>query len=274
MSDVADNVARAADPDQLGRIAERAARAAGEVARSMFDARLTVERKADGTEVTAADRAAQSAAVELIRRERPERLGDGFVAEEALDTEPAGPGRVCWVIDPIDGTRNYVRGIPCYSASVAAMIDGLPVAGAVFDPSADQLVAGAVGRGVRYNGSVVRVSDASGRRPLVAIPSTMTEAAQRMVAGLSPRAVLRNTGSTALHLALVAAGRFDAALIEEAHLWDVAAGWLMIREAGGVATTPAGAAVFPIPRSGGRAGELYCVAAGPRLHAALLAGLT
>ncbi|MEW6253665.1 MAG: inositol monophosphatase family protein, partial [Planctomycetota bacterium] len=121
----------------LRELAEEAARIGGALARRYFRTDFAVTLKADRSEVSAADHAAQAAIIAYLRSRRPD---DAFVTEETqAHTGSAAPpppanDRVCWIIDPIDGTRNFCRGLPFYACSVAAMFQGYPVAGAIFDP--------------------------------------------------------------------------------------------------------------------------------------------
>lgn len=240
----------------LRQIAERAARAGGTVARRHFHTDLNVRLKADRSEVTQADDAAQAAVIASIRCQRP---ADAFVTEETLALPPGDPPAPapandvpCWAIDPIDGTRNYVRGIPLYTCSVAAMFGGVPVAGAIYDPQHDVLYSASAIEGLFLDETpappraVAPPDFAHSLRPLVAIPSTPAGAVAGLVYGGLGRWVCRNLGSTALHLALVAVGELDAMLADNSRLWDIAAGWVLVTAAGGKVTSPTGAPLFPL----------------------------
>lgn len=273
-------------PRQLRRLAESAARAAGAVAHEMFRRPVVVRRKADGSEVSDADERAQQAAIRAIRLRRPNDL---FVAEESqADGKPSGtgssvgtvvdavaapPGAVYWIIDPIDGTRNYLRGVPLYACSIAAMVGGAPVAGVVYVPETDTLYSTSAREPLRLNDAPVSPAalPEAGRKPVVAVPSSADSAARELMLDWLSRAVIRNLGSTALHLALVATGEFDGAMANDCRLWDIAAGWLLIRSAGGAIAALDGGPIFPLD-AGHYAGEaLPCVAA---RSAALLRELT
>lgn len=254
----------------LRALAERAARAGGAVARDMFDTDLQVSLKPDGSEVSDADRAAQDAIINVLRQSRPD---DCFIAEEASEQTlraTGGPDAVYWAIDPIDGTRNYVRGIPYFTCSVGALIGGTPVAGAVFDPLRDCMYAAAVGEGMFVNGRRRTVRDGDERTLVGAIPSKRHKQVSQLVHTWVDRLVVRNTGSTALHLAMVAAGQLDAALASNAALWDIAAGFALIVAAGGVATLPDGRPIFPVEPSNAATLATDVLAAGPRTHARLI----
>jgi myo-inositol-1(or 4)-monophosphatase len=238
----------------LRELAEQAARAGGTVARQSFGKPTTVRLKADRSEVSQVDEAAQRAVIDCIRAQRPD---DGFVAEETL-VEPEGRRRppenegVCWVIDPLDGTRNYIRGIPLYACSVGVMLHGFPIAGAIYVPPGKRLFSASRAEGFFEDGRPIAPrgrSPAPGRspKPIIAIPSSFGGDREKAILdSWLGRVVVRNLGVASLHLALVAAGPFDAALMSDSRLWDIAAGWLLIDTIGGVMTTLAGQPVFPL----------------------------
>jgi len=263
----------------LRKLAEAAARVGGEVAREAFGRRQVVSLKPDRSEVTEVDFAAQRAIVDYLRARRPD---DAFVGEESEDVE-RGPATVpsdvetWWIIDPIDGTRNYIRGVPSFSCSVAAMRGGLPVAGAVYEPIADLMYSAAAGGGARINGRRVKVHGCDADPPaaapeklLVAVPSARREATRALVSLVVERHVVRNYGSVALHLAMVAAGQLDAAAAGNPKLWDIAAGLLLVTEAGGVVSSPSGAPILPIDPGAGVGRELPVLAGSRAAHARLL----
>ena len=259
------------DPDQLSTIrdlAEQAARAGGKVARAAFHSELSVRRKSDGSEVSDADESAQTEIIACIHAQRP---ADAFIAEESNEeprasaraaarspeTPPALPapsnGHLCWIIDPIDGTRNYIRGVPLYSVSVGVMLGGFPIAGAIYMPETDEMYSVGGPDGASCNDRLLTPTDATeaqnrGRspKPLVGIPSSLQGLAYGVFHNWIARVVTRNLGSTAMHLALVAAGRFQATLISDSRLWDIAAGWLLVKAAGGLMTTLDGEPIFPL----------------------------
>ena len=239
---------------ELRHLAEAAARAGGSVARRYFRGELQVRLKADRTEVSDADHAAQQAVVATIRAARPD---DAFLTEETLETRapchsPAND-RLTWIIDPIDGTRNFVRRIPLYACSVGAMFGGYPVVGSIHDAERDVTYTASTAEGLFINAEAQPVATLGrGRaagldpRPVVALPSTPTGPIAPIAHTWLGRFVCRNLGSTALHLAQIAAGQLDGALSDNAKLWDLAAGWVLLQAIGGRMTTRDGAAVFPL----------------------------
>lgn len=261
----------------LRALAERAARAGGAVARGMFRRPIDIEFKSDGSEVTAADRAAQAAVESTVRTARPRDL---FIGEEDAVAESAAldaaPDAVVWVIDPIDGTRSYIRGLPLYACSVGVMIGGQPVAGAVYDPSLETMFSADLADGFFVDGRAVppRTSGQGGDRPgsaLLAIPSSVVGDYHDRIHRWVDEFIVRNVGSAALHLAYVATGQFDAAILTNCKLWDIAAGYVLVTTAGGRMTTPDGAALFPLDLAAYDRRELPTLAGRGALFAHLLA---
>lgn len=221
-------------------VAEQAARAGGSIARNHFGRDLHVELKADRSEVSAADMAAQNAVCETIRAARPSDalLGEETLSEALRAIKPSDDIPT-WVIDPIDGTRNYVRGIPFYACSVGVMVGGFPVAGAVLDPSNDTLYSGDLHAGVHLNGRPLDgqrapAAAAVATRPVVGLPSQAAGRVLQVMHTWIDRFVTRNFGSSALHLALVATGQLQATLFADCRLWDIAGAWPLLAAAGGV----------------------------------------
>jgi len=207
--------------------------AGGRLARRYFDNldSLQVEAKGPQDHASAADRDVEQLIVALLGRAFP---SDGFFGEE-------GGGKArddLWVIDPIDGTTNFVHGLPTYCVSLAYMRGGAVQLGMIYDPPADELFAARRGGGVTCNGAPIRVSgradisDAlvgigfSYRRPV----RPFVEAAERL---LEARCEFRRAGSGALAMAHVACGRLDGYWEQHINSWDVLAGILLVEEAGG-----------------------------------------
>jgi myo-inositol-1(or 4)-monophosphatase len=257
----------------LRALAEDAARIGGAVARRMSGADFAVRKKQDGSDVTEADLAAQHAAIDAIRQVRPD---DAFVCEEADDAgsrtvSKAGSG-ACWVIDPIDGTRNYVHGIPMYACSVGVLWDGTPVAGAIYQPVTRELYSADDVGGATFNGRAIESRDVSPRRPIVAVPSTLTGWASTLVSQMPRRPVIRNTGSTTLHLAMLAAGQIQGVIARDAKIWDLAAGHVIVRAAGATMTGLNGDALFPASSDAYGGADMPAIAGVASVHAELLRG--
>ena len=237
-----------ADVRELADIAAELARAAGEVLRQR-PADLEVESKSTPTDaVTVMDRAAEKVVIEGLRARRP---GDRVVAEESGDS--SGTSEVVWYVDPLDGTVNYLYGLPPYAVSIAAFVAGEPAAGAVYDVSRDELYVAVTGGGATCNGAPLRCRRQTD--PALALVATgfgydsAFRAAQAdVVRTLLPQVRdIRRAGSAALDLCSVAAGRVDAYYEAGMHAWDWAAGALIAREAGarvdGLAGRPTGEGV-------------------------------
>jgi myo-inositol-1(or 4)-monophosphatase len=212
---------------------------------------LHIDTKSSSTDmVSEVDRRAEAFISALLTERRPD---DGFLGEEG--TSRPGSTGIRWVVDPLDGTTNYLFGVPVWSVSVAAERDGEPVVGVVVDPSRREVWAAASGRGAYCNGLPLRVAE--GRSTLAtALVGTGFgyDAARRewqatVAHHVLPRVRdLRRFGSAALDLCWVAAGRFDAYYEWGLNPWDLSAGTVICREAGGrvevgpgrmiVATTP------------------------------------
>lgn len=226
-----------ADPAVLLDIAREAAAAASEVLLARFRKPATgVATKSSRTDpVSDADRLAEAAIREVLRDRRPD---DAVLGEEGGATE-ASSAPVRWVVDPLDGTVNYLYGLPAWAVSVAAEAAGVAVAGVVVQPCAGEVFAACRGGGTTLDGTAISVSGATDlSTALVATGFAYTpevRAAQaRVLAGLLPRIRdVRRGGSAALDLAHVAAGRVDAYYEGGLAIWDVAAGRLLVTEAGG-----------------------------------------
>jgi len=262
----------APDPDRLLALAEAAAReAAGMlVTRRAAGRPGVIATKSSPTDVvTEADHAAEAMIIERIRAERP---GDAILGEEGglRDTEP-GPGpAVRWIVDPLDGTVNYLYGLPDFCVSIAAEVGGDVMAGVVHVPERGEVFTAVAGGGawLRTAGRpAMRLRCTTGvplARALVATGFGYAVARRRVqgevVAALLPLVRdIRRAGSAAVDLCSVAAGRVDAYYERGVNYWDIAAGGLIAREAG---ARVAGLAARP-------AGPDLTIAAGPDLFAEL-----
>jgi myo-inositol-1(or 4)-monophosphatase len=201
-----------------------------------------VETKTSATDVvTAADTAAERLARRLLAQWRP---GEPVLGEEEGDTGTSAVGGLCWVVDPIDGTVNYLYGWPWYGVSVAVQRDGESLAGAVAQPSDGRMWSAALGRGADCNGVELRVSGAR-KLELSLIGTGFSYRPERrirqaaMVACMAPKVRdVRRVGSAALDLCAVASGWLDGFAEHGLHRWDWAAGALIAAEAGAVVRLP------------------------------------
>ena len=228
-------------------------------------ASLTWESKSRFDFVSEVDRASEMAIAELVRQRHPDAT---LLAEEGSPDAQSTRGLV-FVADPLDGTTNFLHGVPWYAVSIAALVDGEIVAGAIINAATGELFSATAGGGARRGGQAARVSTITEpARALVAtgFPFSREEEISRYVRLLPPvmRATsgIRRAGAAALDLADVACGRFEAFWELRLSPWDIAAGILLVREAGGVVTTLDGA---PCPVA-----ETSVVAGNPGMHAWLL----
>jgi myo-inositol-1(or 4)-monophosphatase len=244
--------------------------AAGEIALDRFG-KAVAQRKADRSLVTDADHAVQQFLLDAIARCCP----DDCVITEETQAAPerhaeVGAAHRCWVIDPIDGTRSYARSFPGFCVSMALMEGGRPVVGLVYNPLTRQLYHAIVGGGAWLDERRLGVTDEPlGCDTLLAIPSSRRGPMPRPVHDWIDRFVVRNLGSTALHLALLAAGAVDAVFADECRLWDIAAGELLVREAGGQLISFSGQPYFPMDLALYGREETPFMAAGPSMLPAL-----
>jgi myo-inositol-1(or 4)-monophosphatase len=254
------------DAMQLLELAVRLVREAGELARTGRRRALSgIGSKSTPTDiVTELDRATERLVSEGLRAARPE---DEILGEESGLS--AGSSGVRWVLDPIDGTVNYVYGIPQYAVSLAAQIDGRTVAGVVRNPeSGEEWTAvrggGAWRAGERLSGSAVSTLDQALVGTGFAYDARVRAEQAVVAAALLPRVRdIRRLGAASLDLCFTAEARLDAYYERGLHLWDLAAGGLIAEEAGLLVTG----------LTGDPAGEAMTVAAPPALHAQLLAAL-
>ena len=225
--------------EELKKIAIRAAWVAGAIQKEHARHGFRVEHKDSVNLVTDADRRAEEAIVHTIHTEYPSHQ---ILAEErGLQTEGQSPFK--WVIDPLDGTTNFVHGFPAYCASIGLEYQGRCILGVVFDPTRQELFVAEADRGAFLNGTQIHVS----RTPKLDEGLLVTGFAYDIrespnnnldhFARFALRAQgIRRTGSAALDLCYVAAGRFDGFWELKLHPWDTAAGTLMVVEAGGQVT--------------------------------------
>ncbi len=179
------------------------------------------------------------------------RYPDHDVLAEELGVTPAGaaPSRFRWIFDPLDGTTNYAHGLPIFSSSLGLEVDGELVVGAIYDPSRRELFSAERGSGAWLNGERLRVSDAAQVIDALLVTGfpydvqTRPEALVGLFTAFLTRArAVRRLGSAALDLAYVAAGRFDGFWEQQLRPWDMAAGALLVTEAGGRVTKLDGSA--------------------------------
>src|SRR5262245_46176450 len=226
--------------DWRAAAAEAARLGAGELEK--WRARFSVREKAHADLVTDADHASQKAIRDFLQNRFPDH---DFLGEEdpaAVRGREVAPDVPTWIVDPLDGTANYVHDVPAYCVSVGLLLGGRAVAGAIYDPRQGEMFSAAAGLGATLNDTPISVSAVTEMRS--ALLSTGfppdPECQERNLhwwrAFAYQAQALRRTGSTALNLAYVAAGRFDGYWAFNNYAWDVVAGIALVQEAGGVVT--------------------------------------
>lgn len=218
--------------------AEDVARGAGRILRENYGKEQSVQYKGEINLVTEVDRRSEEYIFGRIRSAFPDH---GILSEES--SELVSPSSYRWIVDPLDGTTNYAHNYPCFCVSVAVERDGELLAGAVFDPLLSESFTASAGAGAFLNGGRIRVS-ATGvlRRSLLStgFAYDVKQAADNNLdlfrAFVLTGQAIRRDGSAALDLCYLACGRFDGFWELRLSPWDTAAGLLILREAGGVAT--------------------------------------
>ncbi len=227
------------DPRPLRDAAAALAREAGAILREGHGRTHAPEHKGRIDLVTAYDRRSERIVIEGLRRRFPDHA---ILAEESGAHAGAGAA-VRWIVDPLDGTTNFAHNYPFFAVSIAAEVEGRLAAGVVYDPIRDELFAAAAGHGATRNDEPIRVSDIARVEDALLVtgfPYDVREHPERSLphfaAFLGRAQAVRRDGSAALNLSYLACGRFDGFWELQLSPWDVAAGTLLVREAGGMVT--------------------------------------
>jgi myo-inositol-1(or 4)-monophosphatase len=230
------------------KIAVEASRLAGKKAMEELQ-NISIALKNQSELVTQADPLCQKIIIDHIRKSFP---AHGFVAEEGPGGEmwaepPKDSSEVWWIIDPIDGTNNYAHGLLCFCVSIGVFHNGKPVVGVIYDPATESLFTATRDEETRCNGQKIQ----AGQEPIgpfasFVLDSHIDSSIENAVYQIMRMTRFRCSGSTALNMAYVAKGAFIGAFTVSAKLWDIAAGALLIEQAGGIVTTLDGKPVFPI----------------------------
>jgi myo-inositol-1(or 4)-monophosphatase len=214
------------------------ARDAGHLLLEKFGRITSITKKGDINLVTEADLASEALIVERIKSYHPRH---SILAEESGEAVVVGGDATWkWIIDPLDGTTNYAHGYPCFCVTIALEHDGDVVAGVTFDPTRAELFAAEKGQGATLNGKPIRVSATEKLGDSLIVTGFPYDFKQRknfarhLTEFLLQSRGVRRDGSAAIDLAYVACGRFDGFWEEGLNPWDVAAGKLLIEEAGGI----------------------------------------
>ncbi|MGI8638683.1 MAG: inositol monophosphatase family protein [Pyrinomonadaceae bacterium] len=212
------------------------AREAGQILLEKFGRKIDIFKKGDINLVTEADLASEKLIIGKIRSYYPKH---SILAEESGEALIDGEIVWKWIIDPLDGTTNYAHGYPCFCVTLALEHNGEIVVGVTFDPTRDELFAAEKGNGAILNGRQIRVSDTEKLGEALIVTgfpydvSRRNDFARHFTEFVYKSRGLRRDGSAAIDMAYVACGRFDGFWEEGLNPWDVAAGVLLIEEAGG-----------------------------------------
>ncbi|MGD0947125.1 MAG: 3'(2'),5'-bisphosphate nucleotidase CysQ [Candidatus Binatia bacterium] len=211
-------------------VALAAARAAGQIVRSWYAGDFTVRQKGSDSPVTEADIEAN----QCIRRFVSERFpDDGWLSEETRDSARRLSKRRVWVVDPLDGTKEFINHIPEFCVCIALVDDGVPVLGVSYNPAREEMFAASRGDGATLNGAPVHVSAVSDL-VVARFLASRSENARGEWDEFKSTLRIELTGSVAYKLALIAAGRGDATFsLTPKNEWDICAGAALITEAGG-----------------------------------------
>lgn len=216
------------------------ARQAGHVLLEKFDRKIAVMKKGDINLVTEADLASEALIIERIKSHHPRH---SILAEESGEAVViGGENKWKWIIDPLDGTTNYAHGYPCFCVTIALEHDGEIVIGVTYDPTRNELFAAEKGQGASLDNKAIRVSTETELAESLIVTGFPYDFKQKenfernLTNFLMKSRGVRRDGSAAIDMAYVACGRFDGFWEEGLNPWDVAAGKLLIEEAGGQVT--------------------------------------
>ncbi len=215
--------------DRELQVAERAAKDAGSIIMSFFKGRFEVREKSKNNPVTTADLEANRTIRELIQGAFP---NDGWLSEEDKDSDHRLGVRRAWVVDPIDGTKEFIEGVPQFAISIGLVVDGQPRIAVVYNPAEKQLFKAASGQGAYLNEQQIHVTgrdEVDGALLLVSRSEP-----QRKFQIFTDQCKIQPVGSIAFRLAKIAGGDGDGTLtFRSIHDWDICGGVLMVTEAGG-----------------------------------------
>ncbi|MGF1512596.1 MAG: inositol monophosphatase family protein [Elainellaceae cyanobacterium] len=224
--------------DHFLEVATEAAQAAGEVLKKFAGSLSNIQEKGrPGDLVTEADRASEEVVLEVLRRRLPDHA---VLAEESGSLEGASQTPYLWAIDPLDGTTNYTHSYPFYAVSIGLLIDGVPSVGVVFNTALGELFQAAAGRGATCNQKPISVSATAQLRDSLLVTGFAYDRRETIDNNYAEFCHLthltqgvRRGGSASVDLAYVACGRLDGYWERGLSPWDLAAGVVLVREAGG-----------------------------------------
>jgi myo-inositol-1(or 4)-monophosphatase len=209
--------------------AERAAWEAGQLVKKLFKGKFDVREKSKNNPVTTADIEANHRIREIIQAKFPR---DGWLSEEDSDDTGRLTSSRLWIVDPIDGTKEFIEGVPQFAVSIGFVVDGQPKVAVVYNPAEEQLYRAAAGQGAELNGKRIRVTPRQDMHGALLLVSRSEPLRKFQV--FVDLCEIQSVGSIAYRLAKVAGGEGDGTLtFRSIHEWDVCAGVLIAEEAGG-----------------------------------------
>jgi len=222
--------------------------------------------------VTQADAGCQQIIIERIKENYPDH---GFIAEEGIGGKnfklSPRDGKVWWAIDPIDGTNNFAHRMLLFTVSIAAMYEGVPVVGTIFEPATESMFTAVKGGQAQLNGRRIAAgTDKLDKFTSVGLDSNFDDGVPNWACEIMKRTRYRNLGSTALQLAYVAKGSFAATITSGTKLWDIAAGAIICETAGAVVTDWQGKKIFPVDLNGYERQTFHVIASNKKVHKELL----
>jgi myo-inositol-1(or 4)-monophosphatase len=260
------------DLSQILETAIVAARLAGQHAMEQIDLAKPV-KKSENELVTQVDKECQQIILRQIRETYPDH---GFIAEEGekgrlFKRMPQGEPAIWWAIDPIDGTNNYARGILAFAVSIAAMTQGEPIVGVIFDPATESMFTAVKGGEAQLNGRrIFAGEDPIGPLTSIGLDSHFESGIPPWVCRIMQESRFRNLGTTALHMAYVAKGGLVANVVCTPKLWDIAAGVVIAEAAGAITTDWKGKSLFPVDFDGYDGQTFQVLTANRKTHAKLM----
>ncbi len=227
--------------DLFLEVATEAAQAAGDVLKKFAGSLSDIQEKGrSGDLVTEADRGAEAVILEVLRRRLPDHA---ILAEESGDIGQPSQTPYLWAIDPLDGTTNYTHSYPFYAVSIGLLIDGVPSVGVIFNPALDELFQAVIGQGATCNHAPISVSKTDQLKNSLLVTGFAYDRRETIDTNYAEFCHLthltqgvRRGGSASVDLAYVACGRLDGYWERGLSPWDIAAGVVLLREAGGRVT--------------------------------------
>jgi myo-inositol-1(or 4)-monophosphatase len=234
---------------------------------------ITVSVKGPDQLVTQADIMCQKIIVDRIKKTFPD---DGFIAEEEqggglFKQFPKGKSKTWWVIDPIDGTTNFAKGMLLFSVSIAAMFEGQPVIGVIYDPATDSMFTGIKGGPAQLNGKTITTSnDGFDKFSSVGTDSFFDYGVPKWAIALMEKARSRTLGSSCLQLAYLAKGSLIGIVFVRPKIWDIASGVVIAESAGAIVSDWKGNKLFPIDCEKYEGQEMATVAGNKKVYEEML----